>query len=1816
MTNSIAKKAFTVLAALGFAFAARADITSGLVGYWSLSEGPGKGTVTDLSGNGNNGTLTNYADATFNNMWTASSDPSNGRPYALMFTNKLAGFGTNTYVNVPDSGSLNTPSTNKQWTLSAWVRPSVAGTAEPQYAGIICKGNRTNEAYALYMNETNGSGKFNVSFNNAAGTGHEIVGSTTIAQAGVWYHVAATVLEPKGSADAEAILYVNGVRESGANGNTYTTVYITNLPVIIGSRATVAGAVTLDFEGTIDEVRIYNRALSASDIQQLYTNDALALANNGVGYWNGLAGSGGNATLDNTSLNFCTNAVNMPVGTAGSLGNVLSLDNGSALPPSITFADSYYGSSVAIPVTTTNVTIAAGGVAVATANAPGTINFANNLATTYILNSSDSVGIKDNVNATSLVQAGLGTVILTGVNTFSGGTTINYGTMQLGNGGAITAHELGSGNVTDNGTLVFNGNNSVIFNAVISGTGAVTQSGSGNVTLTGANTYYGPTTIANGALTVNSLSDGGCPVSTNNITLNGGTLIYTGTGDSTARTFAGVAGTTNTIDVPAGVNLELSGRITSNANFYVNKIDAGTLTLSGSGNNAFLGLNVNGGTVVLNKTSTTANHATGSPTVVNSGGTVQLAGSSNYQFANNANAPVTINSGGVLDANGQSQTFNKLVLSGNGTGSGALVNTSFGSSSALTVSVVLAGDATIGGSGSIALPSVVSGTGNLIYSGSATLTLGAVNTYVGGTFVTSGLLDANLPGSIPGNVTVSGTGTLQLDDSAVLSPTAVMTLPSSPGGGIVNLNFFGTQTISGLVIGTTSMPGGTYGATGSGATFENAAFQGGGILYIAQSFWDANHTDAGSQSSANGGGSGNWNNSTANWWVSGNADTVWAAGNVAYFAGTSGTVTVSDNVTAAGLTFTTPNYNINNTDGTSALTLSGTVPTITIPQGTTTIGCAIAGSGTVTIGGPGTLNLSGANSYSGGTSIAGGTTVNANTISDSTPSSLGQGGGATLALGSAGGQGANLNFTGTAGLTATQVTLNGTNSNVLNVPTGSSLEFDGQVKSGTTTATPLVNFTGGGTLTLGGFGDNSSLTMGIQQGTVVITKGSASNVHGLGGGTSTIGTGAAGNSAILQLSGSGGYDLYSGTVLTVNSPDGMLDLNGQSDSMSTLTLSGAGPTGAGALINSAAGTTGLLNNAGSGIVLAGPTTIGGVGDIGLGGKISGANQLIYAGTGTLGLSNANTFSGGITINAGGTVLLTNNASSGGTGPITVNANATLDVGIVGNNVMLPNAIVGTGTVNLTETAANNLQLIGSMSSFTGVLNCPPTPGTTAKAQILTTGVNINSAATINVAAGGTFYLANSGVVIACPINLYGIGNTETYGALRIENGTLVSGPVTLFGSSTIGNGQAGSAKLATISGPIRESGGSYGVTFTPRPGTIVLTGVNTYTGPTTFSQGPVIIGGAGQLGAGNYAGDIVNNASNVTFATTAPQILSGAISGSGMLIEGGPGTLTLTGAESYTGDTWVTNGTLVIGGAGSLGSGNYANNILDNGTLTYASSAAQTLSGTISGTGNVIATGSTTLTLSGANSYTGNTLITNGATLALSGSIDTSASIGIGAGSTFDVTGIDSYTIGANTTLQASGSGTGTTAATIKGGSSVTLGSVALNYTPQSFSGDTSHQALSVSAGSLTLNGNSLIVNNATGTPLGAGAYSLIYASGSMTLGGNVNVSVTGAGMVAGATASLSMGGGTLSLVVSPGNAIPQPKITNITYLNGNAILSGTNGPNNGAYYVLASSNVALSPTNWTSVATNNFDSAGNFSVTNPAAGTSQQFYLIDIRSN
>ncbi len=180
-------------------------------------------------------------------------------------------------------------------------------------------------------------------------------------------------------------------------------------------------------------------------------------------------------------------------------------------------------------------------------------------------------------------------------------------------------------------------------------------------------------------------------------------------------------------------------------------------------------------------------------------------------------------------------------------------------------------------------------------------------------------------------------------------------------------------------------------------------------------------------------------------------------------------------------------------------------------------------------------------------------------------------------------------------------------------------------------------------------------------------------------------------------------------------------------------------------------------------------------------------------------------------------------------------------------------------------------------------------------------------------------------------------------------GLTFSGPWELQGWMRVGAGGA-AANLVTISGPI-SGAGAYLSKF--NPGTLALSGINTYSGHTAIAGGPLVINGAGNLGNGSYAGRITNG-STFVYASTASQTLSGIISGAGSIIQSNAGVLKLTGVNTYSGGTTVAGGAVLAINADS-GLGASAGSLtLNGGTLKNNGSAptigvARTISLGVSG---------------------------------------------------------------------------------------------------------------------------------------------------------------------------------------------------------------------------------------------------------------------------
>ena len=211
--------------------------SAGLVAAYAFGEGNGS-SVADSSGNGNTGTIANAT-------WTTAGKYGN----ALMFNGVYA------WVTVNDAAPLHLTSA---MTLEAWVNPSTVNAA---WRDVIYKGNDN-----YYLSATSASQSGSPAGGGAFGSITELYGTAALAT-NVWAHLAVTY-------DGSALrLYVNGVQVSSVaqTGSLATS----GNPLQIGGDSFFGQF----FNGIIDEVRVYNRALSAAEIQtDMYAPIAVSTA--------------------------------------------------------------------------------------------------------------------------------------------------------------------------------------------------------------------------------------------------------------------------------------------------------------------------------------------------------------------------------------------------------------------------------------------------------------------------------------------------------------------------------------------------------------------------------------------------------------------------------------------------------------------------------------------------------------------------------------------------------------------------------------------------------------------------------------------------------------------------------------------------------------------------------------------------------------------------------------------------------------------------------------------------------------------------------------------------------------------------------------------------------------------------------------------------------------------------------------------------------------------------------------------------------------------------------------------------------------------------------------------------------------------------------------------------------------------------------------------------------------------------------------------------------------------------------------------------
>ena len=545
-------------------------------------------------------------------------------------------------------------------------------------------------------------------------------------------------------------------------------------------------------------------------------------------------------------------------------------------------------------------------------------------------------------------------------------------------------------------------------------------------------------------------------------------------------------------------------------------------------------------------------------------------------------------------------------------------------------------------------------------------------------------------------------------------------------------------------------------------------------------------------------------------------------------------------------------------------------------SGVVSISAALAGPGGADISGSPVI-LSGANTYAGNTRLNGGT--------------LKLGASEVIPNGSGKGLFEMNNGLGTTlDLNTFSETINGFGSGIF---TGSAIDtFAG----GTPTFTVGDNNT---TSTFTGTFRNTAGTLSLVKigtGTLTLDPGQNFGFTNTYSGTTTVAAGTLlvkfrGNPAATLLgSTTAGTTVLTGATLNLD------NAAFTTISAEPLVLNGSGAAGAGALAITT--TSGSYLTLSGGITLASDTTINTSVSVNstlvLSGVISGSGNLTRNGEGTLILSGANTYTGNTTINSGQLTLGASNVLPD-TGDLTLNTTAPL-------NLAGFNETVGAFTAN------------GGGVSGSGTLT----------ATSFTFGDN--TVAFSNLAGTGGF--TSSGSVSVAGTNTYTGGTTINTGTLFIDSDSNLgsaSGAVTFAGGSLRSSQSFTSARPTTLN----SGGGSFspgsGVTITwtgnisgtgalakTGAGILALTGTGTYAGGTTISAGTLQIGTGGTTGS--LTGNITNNAALV-FNRSDTLAYTSAISGTGSLTKQGAGALNLTGANTYTGTTSVSAGTLLVNGS-------------------------------------------------------------------------------------------------------------------------------------------------------------------------------------------------------------------------------------------------------------------------------------------------------------
>jgi autotransporter-associated beta strand protein len=458
--------------------------------------------------------------------------------------------------------------------------------------------------------------------------------------------------------------------------------------------------------------------------------------------------------------------------------------------------------------------------------------------------------------AGGITTSNVGTLTLTGANTYTGPTVIGVNTgINLGGGG--TTGSIVS-NVSGAGSLSFDTSTSSTYAGILSGGLNVVHQGTGTTTLTGANSYTGPTTVNFGTLQAGSASAFGnlshvtlngsgildlngfnetiavlnSSSASSQVTLGSGTLTFGPTFSSS--NFAGVVSGSGAINY---ANPDGSVLLFTNGNTYSGGTTIGTndtvvlenTTGSGIGTGT---VTLAGGVLQIGSLST--NGIMGSQTITGNG-TLTFARTDTNSYSNlisggvNVSVPSgTVTLSGANTYTGTTSIFNSTLNAGSATALGNLSDVSLSTGATLglngnsltigsltgdATSLVSLGSGTLttgGSNNTTTYDGIITGTGGLNITGSGSTTLTGASTYTGGTTVETGelFLGGSTIGAF-GNIISGpvGTGILTFDDATELSPSADVVLSNAivlNGGTRIENDDGGTynMTLTGPVSGT------------------------------------------------------------------------------------------------------------------------------------------------------------------------------------------------------------------------------------------------------------------------------------------------------------------------------------------------------------------------------------------------------------------------------------------------------------------------------------------------------------------------------------------------------------------------------------------------------------------------------------------------------------------------------------------------------------------------------------------------------------------------------------------------------------------------------------------------------------------------------------------------------------------------------------------------------------------------------------------------------------------------------------------------------